>query len=368
MKFLKKKAPASFKYTKFVLMLLLIASIFMTTTIYINYFNVIMSEMKTAPYLPQIAHLYERPPEFDTEDAHVSTDYVPNDALVQAPKSKDEHITSEVLEETNATSDEKVGDGAVTMKAHSSKEAKKPHGSGQILIQIGANDGKKGNVKIVKDILDSKNSRAVLVEGNPSVFQLLEQNIISMYDDTLKRIIPMNALVCEKGQTLPFFIVDDQKLESETKTILPHWVKYQISSLNRQSVVSGLAYFFLLNQLTKTYNIDDYIKIQKIDCTSVEDIMSSHDIDAAEVDVVAIDTEGYDAHIMLQILKVANLKPHTIIFEYKSAINLYPIEFEEVMKGLESRGYITNCPEIMGSSGGQRKCKDQQDVIATLLS
>lgn len=308
-------------------------------------------------------------PESDTEDAHVSTDHVPNDALAQAPKSKDEYITNEVPEETNATSDEKVGDGAVTMKAHSSKIAKKPHGNGQILIQIGANDGKQGNVKIVKDILESENSRAVLVEGNPSVFQLLEQNVIFMYDDTLKRIIPMNALVCEKGQTLPFFIVDDQKLESEIKIRrLPHWVRYQISSLNRESIESGLAYFFRIKQLTKTHNIDYYIKIQKIDCTSVEDIMSSHDIDAAEVDVVAIDTEGYDAHIMLQILKVANLKPHTIIFEYKSAINLYPIEFEEVMKGLESRGYITNCPEIMGSSGGQRKCKDQQDVIATLLS
>jgi hypothetical protein len=53
-------------------------------------------------------------------------------------------------------------------------------GSGQILIQIGANDGKKCSVKIVKDVLDSKKSRAVLVEGNPSVFQLLEQNVISI--------------------------------------------------------------------------------------------------------------------------------------------------------------------------------------------
>jgi hypothetical protein len=49
--------------------------------------------------------------------------------------------------------------------------------------------------------------------------------MLSLYDDTLKRIIPMNALVCEKGQSLPFFIIDDQKLKSETKQILPHWVK-----------------------------------------------------------------------------------------------------------------------------------------------
>eukprot|EP00979_Chaetoceros_neogracilis_P000935 scaffold187_cov266-Chaetoceros_neogracile.AAC.65 len=61
--------------------------------------------------------------------------------------------------------------------------------------------------------------------------------------------------------------------------------------------------------------------------------MSSHDIDAAEVDVAAIGTKGYDAHIMLH----------------------------KVTKGLESRGYITNCPEIMGSSGGQRECGDKQD-------
>ena len=63
--------------------------------------------------------------EFDTEDAHVSTDYVSHDSsFIQDPKSKDEHTTNDVLEETNEISDKEVSDGTKTMKTHSSKEVK----------------------------------------------------------------------------------------------------------------------------------------------------------------------------------------------------------------------------------------------------
>ena len=55
--------------------------------------------------------------EFDTEDAHVSTDYVSHDSLIHEPKSKDEHTTNEVLKETNETSNKEVSDGAKTNTA-----------------------------------------------------------------------------------------------------------------------------------------------------------------------------------------------------------------------------------------------------------
>jgi len=107
------------------------------------------------------------------------------------------------------------------------------------LIQIGANDGIKGNVKMVDQILRSSSSEAVLVEGNPALFDLLTQNIKKHYDTTAQRIRPLNALICKEGSdTMPFYVVDIAKLEKRlpTQTSIPHWVRYQISSLNKQSV------------------------------------------------------------------------------------------------------------------------------------
>lgn len=54
------------------------------------------------------------PLEFDVEDAHVDTNDISNDSLMQEPRSKDEHIAKKVPEETNEISDKEVGDSAMT--------------------------------------------------------------------------------------------------------------------------------------------------------------------------------------------------------------------------------------------------------------
>ena len=47
------------------------------------------------------------------------------------------------------------------------------------------------------EILKSPESKAMLVEGSPSVFKLLTINVKSWYDQTLQRIALLNTLMCE---------------------------------------------------------------------------------------------------------------------------------------------------------------------------
>ena len=90
-------------------------------------------------------------------------------------------------------------------------------------------------------------SHAVLVEESPSVFQLLTKSVHEEFDPTLKRIMPLNALICEEGQHKVFYGDDVDKLKAANVTrnlSLPHWVEYQISSLERKSTLQGLNRYF----------------------------------------------------------------------------------------------------------------------------
>lgn len=233
------------------------------------------------------------------------------------------------------------------------------------LIQIGANDGVQGNVEIVKKILNDPKSKAALVEGNPSIFSLLTKNIKEKYDQSLERIVPVNGLVCEKGKRITFNLVDTDKLSRVflKEELLPHWVRYQISSLDKESTVAGIAHYLKKKGQGHLNNASDFVVEKKMDCISFEQIIDKVRIAAEEVEVLAIDTEGYDAIIMLESFKVVGLLPQIIIFEWKSAIKLYPKEFSDVLDTLKKRGYMFNCEK---GEEGWKPCTGGQDVIAWL--
>jgi len=219
------------------------------------------------------------------------------------------------------------------------------------LIQIGANDGVKGNNDEVQKFLRHPHTKAILVEGSPSVFKLLTKNIKKLYDPSLQRIIPVNALVCKEGQKMLFYSVDTQKLKqaSTSSTInLPHWVEYQLASLEKTSILTGLKYYLLQKskQFQKNVNAEEFIVKEYMNCVSFQQILAISSMAAKEIQVLAIDVEGYDANIMIESFKVPGLEPNLIIFEWKSTINLFPKEFNLVMETLHERGYTTNCKQV----------------------
>jgi len=216
------------------------------------------------------------------------------------------------------------------------------------MIQIGANDGRKNNNAEVMSILQGPNTKAVLVEGNPSVFRRLQTNVQRWYDPTLQRIIPLNALVCEEGKRRTFYTVDVDKIKHASRTPglrLPHWVAYQISSLEKNSTRDGLAHYLRTSppHFWGNETASEFIQEISLECVSFRTILARAPFDARDVDVLAVDVEGFDAHVLLESFAVPGLEPPLVVFEAKSAALLFPDKFDEVLDTLHGRGYETNC-------------------------
>ena len=220
------------------------------------------------------------------------------------------------------------------------------------MIQIGANDGIQGNDAEVMKVLENPKSRAILVEGSPSVFRLLRKNIRERFDPTLRRIVPLNALVCEEGRTVEFHSPDVDKLmkASTTKDLqLPHWVQYQLSSLDRRTVRDGLSYY--LRKEGKHFfdanatRAEDFVTTEALACASFDAILAEAPLfRAQEVQLLAVDVEGHEVHVLLESFKVEGLEPALILFEVKSGKKMYPREFDRAMDILrDERGYMSSC-------------------------
>ena len=236
------------------------------------------------------------------------------------------------------------------------------------LLQIGANDGVKGNVKVVKALLNDPESSAILVEGSPQIYQLLVQNVKTLYDETQKRIVPINAMVCEDGKSMTFYSPNIDKIKEKTthpNLVIPHWVRYQIGSLEEKSVIEGLNSWMLdrKDAFPSELSPEDFVRKESIDCISLASIITQSSLTADEIGVLAIDVEGYDAPVMLESFKVPGLEPDKVVFEHKSTTTFFPEEFNTVMETLEARGYKLDCHRDPNAAGGW-KCTGGQDVHA----
>lgn len=250
----------------------------------------------------------------------------------------------------------------ITVDKHSNRKSKN-------LLQIGANDGVTGNIDFVQALLNDTESKAVLVEGSPQIYQLLVQNVKTLYDETLKRIVPINAMVCEDGKQMTFYSPDIDKMKEKTtrqNLTIPHWVEYQIGSLEEKSVLRGLRgwmHYKVNGAFPRGLSAKDFVRQESIDCISLASIITQSSLTADEIGVLAIDVEGFDAPVMLESLKVPGLEPDKIVFEHKSTTTFFPEEFNTVMETLEARGYKLDCHRDSKATGGWR-CGGGQDVHA----
>ena len=230
------------------------------------------------------------------------------------------------------------------------------------LLQIGANDGVTANVNFVQEILNDPESKAILVEGSPRIFQLLTKNVKTMYDETLKRIVPINAMVCEDGKQMTFYSPNLDKIRESGIKNIPHWVEYQIGSLEKESLSRGL-FFFLRDRHVSVKSKQDFILQETINCISMASIITQSSLEADEIGLLAVDVEGFDAPLVLESFKIPGLEPDRVVFEHKSTTTLFPDEFNMVMETLMARGYKFNCHRDPKAKGGWN-CTGGQDVVA----
>jgi FkbM family methyltransferase len=155
-------------------------------------------------------------------------------------------------------------------------------------IQIGANDGKMADPIYDFVSRNHKHVKGLAVEPMKDVFQKLANNY-KVYNE----IIPINLAIHNIKKEMKLWRVDPEK-----EHLLPTWVK-GVSSFDREHLVKK--------------NLEKYMIAETVPCITLDELIDKYD--CANVDLLQIDTEGYDSEIILNI-NFGKIKPQIIHFEH----------------------------------------------------
>lgn len=181
-------------------------------------------------------------------------------------------------------------------------------------IQIGANDG------VIHDPfyqhISKNNWRGILVEPVLYYFNRLKQNYANN-----TQLVFENVAISDRDEQRNFYRL------KEGLSFMPAWTE-------------GLGSFrleVLLKHKRLIPNIEDYIVQQRVECLSFSSLLARHAVE--KLDLLMIDTEGYDFEILKQI-DFGNIKPRVIVYEHK---HLNRKERSECANLLETQGYRLQC-------------------------
>lgn len=180
------------------------------------------------------------------------------------------------------------------------------------VVQIGANDGVSEDA--VKSVLALPNVRAVLIEPNPVAFERLE----ALYASAPNVITGNFAISVEAGD-LPFYAAEagDDLMMSKVSSFDRKHVERQVAEYN--------------HRLGKRAASVEEIHVKAI---TFDDMAARHDLDT--IDLLAIDTEGYDYHIVKAAL-ASGVSMAMLEFEY---VNMTCREFSEITALLAENDYL----------------------------
>ena len=180
-------------------------------------------------------------------------------------------------------------------------------------IQIGANDGKTYDPLFQFITRHHDKVRGILVEPMGDAFDELIQTY-RKYSDILK----INVAIHNSEEEMTIYKVDPQKLNR-----LPKWCKGIASFNEHHHKLSG----------TPT----DCIIPEKVKCISFDKLLDKFKV--TKIDLLQIDTEGYDAEIISNI-NFEKIKPSIIRFEHDLEYGVMNKEtFKSVVNFLNQHGY-----------------------------
>lgn len=161
------------------------------------------------------------------------------------------------------------------------------------VVQIGSNDGKTGD-PLFELFQKHRQWNGLFVEPVPYLFQRLKSN----YRDA-ERFRFENAAIGTEEQPLTFYWVDPKA--RETLPDLPYWYD-QLGSFNKNRIAEELDGKLLPFMLSA-----------ELESIRLETLLQRHSIQ--HIDLLHIDTEGYDWNILSQ-LPIDRIAPTFIMFEY----------------------------------------------------
>jgi FkbM family methyltransferase len=203
---------------------------------------------------------------------------------------------------------------------------KKYFGEEFTLLQIGANDGVTNDP--INHFLQKNNGNAILVEPIPDVFEKLKKNY------SRKDIKLVNAAIYENDTNVPMYRISP-KLEEKYKSLYKANANASgITSLNKEHVEN-----FLIKIAPKyfdNHNIDEWIEETTVPGMTFKTLVSTYQI--STIDILQIDTEGYDFEVLKMAFASKISEPIVINFEYK---NLNSIDVDMAIKLLNEKNYCT---------------------------
>lgn len=189
-------------------------------------------------------------------------------------------------------------------------------------LQIGANDGKSNDP--VYPYFADYGWRGLLVEPQKDVF---DQGLTQTYAGNDRVILENVALGTSEGWQ-PFYRVSFSKARWATG----------LSSFNRKSLEDHIDNGYILRRAQEEgipvpANQADWIEETAVQTATVSGLLQKHNIN--DVDVICIDTEGYD-YELLKLIDLKRLAPQVIFFESK---NLSDTDFVAAQSMLTGLGY-----------------------------
>lgn len=160
-------------------------------------------------------------------------------------------------------------------------------------VEIGANDGEQQDH--LRPFVLRQQWRGILVEPVPYVFARLRRNYAGAAHVALE-----NAAIAAHDGELPFFHLREADPERES---LPEWYD-AIGSFSREAVLS---------HRPQIPDIDARLVETTVPVLSFDSLVAKHGVE--RVDLVLIDTEGYDWEV-LQAIDLERHRPALVVYEH----------------------------------------------------
>ena len=181
-------------------------------------------------------------------------------------------------------------------------------------VQIGSNDGKSGD-PIRELALSHPSWEGILVEPVPFLFKRLQENYKSK-----ERFLLKNVAIGKESGTREFYYLPENAPEL-VKCKLPYYFN-QVGSFSKEHLIKHFG-----------PQIEPGISAEELPTLTLSDLIASGPRE--QVDLLHVDTEGYDYYILKQLKDLPKL-PSIILFEY---IHSTKDQLEEIKSDLEQEGY-----------------------------